>query len=242
MLRSDRVVQIFMILNLRKEVIEMSIKLEVWGDYALFSRPEFRVERVSYDMITPSAARGILDAIMWHPGLRWVIDRIYVCSPIRFFNIRRNEVKATISARNVKSVMEKGSGELYISTSESIQQRASMVLRDVHYIIDAHFEMTENAAPEDNTGKFQEMTKRRIKKGQCYHMPYFGCREFPVNFTLCETIPECPSELKGIKDLGYMFWHMDFQDPKNIQPLFFRAILKNGMLEIPTRNSGEVIG
>ena len=220
----------------------MSIKLEVWGDYALYSRPEFRVERVSYDVMTPSAARGILDAIMWHPGMRWVIDRIHVCSPICFSNIRRNEVKSTISARNAKTVMERGRGELYLATSENIQQRASMVLRNVDYVIEAHFEMTDKAVPEDNPGKFQEMIKRRISKGQYYHAPYLGCREFPANFAMCEKIPECPSELKGTKDLGYMLWDMDFSDSQNIQPLFFRAVLKDGILEVPTRDSGEVIG
>ena len=220
----------------------MSIKLEVWGDYALFSRPEFRVERVSYDVMTPSAARGILDAIMWHPGMQWIVDCIHVCNPICFSNVRRNEVKSTISARNVKTVMERGQGELYLATSENIQQRASMVLRDVHYVIEAHFEMTDKAAPEDNPGKFQEMIKRRITKGQYYHAPYLGCREFPASFASCERIPECPTELKGSKDLGYMLWDMDYSDPQNIQPLFFRAVLRDGVLKVPPRNSGEVIG
>ena len=149
----------------------MAIQVEVWGDYALFSRPEFKVEHVSYDTMTPSAARGLLESIYWHPGLRWRIDRIHVCSPIRFTNIRRNEVKDTISARKVKTVMEKGQGELYLATPESIQQRAAMVLRDVHYVIDAHFDLTENAAPGDNAGKFQDIIKRRLERGQCYRCP-----------------------------------------------------------------------
>ena len=119
----------------------MPIQVEVWGDYACFTRPEMKTERVSYDVMTPSAARGLLESIYWHPGLRWVIDRIHVCSPIYFTNIRRNEVKDTISASKVKTVMNGGTGELYLSAPESIQQRAAMVLRDVHYVIDAHFEM-----------------------------------------------------------------------------------------------------
>ena len=119
----------------------MAIQVEVWGDYACFTRPEMKTERVSYDVMTPSAARGLLESIYWHPGLRWVIDRIHVCAPIRFTNIRRNEVKDTISARRVKTVMERGSGELYLAAPESIQQRAAMVLRDVHYVIDAHFDI-----------------------------------------------------------------------------------------------------
>ena len=109
----------------------MSISLEVWGDYACFSRPEMKVERVSYDVMTPSAARGLIEAIFWHPGLRWVIERIQVCAPIRFTNIRRNEVKDVISARTVKTAMEQGRGELYLATPNSIQQRAAMVLKDV---------------------------------------------------------------------------------------------------------------
>ena len=118
----------------------MAIQVEVWGDYACFTRPEMKTERVSYDVMTPSAARGLLESIYWHPGLRWVIDRIHVCAPIRFTNIRRNEVKDAISARRVKTVMERGSGELYLAAPESIQQRAAMVLRDVHYVIDAKSE------------------------------------------------------------------------------------------------------
>ena len=160
----------------------MSIKLEVWGDYALFTRPEMKAERVSYDIITPSAARGLIEAIYWHPGMRWHIDRIHVCAPIRFTNLRRNEVKSTISARNARTVMERGTGELYLCTSEDIQQRAAMLLRDVRYVIETHFTMTEKASPGDNPGKFQDIIKRRIKKGQFYHQPCFGCREFPAQF------------------------------------------------------------
>ncbi len=220
----------------------MSICLEVWGDYALFTRPEMKVERVSYDVMTPSAARGIVEAIYWHPGLRWTIDRIYVRAPIRFTNLRRNEVKATASARAAHTVMERGSGELYLSTAENIQQRAALLLRDVHYVIEAHFDMTERASAGDNPGKFQDIVKRRIKKGQFYHQPCFGCREFPAQFRLCEEIPPCPAELEGEKDLGWMLWDMDYSDPENIQPMFFRAKLQNGVLEVPGRNSGEVRG
>ena len=125
----------------------MSIKIEVWGDFACFSRPEMKVERVSYDVITPSAARGLIEAIYWHPGMRWIIDRIHVCEPIRFTNIRRNEVLNVISKGDAKRLMETGKGEAYIATSECIAQRASMLLRDVRYVIEAHFELTEKATP-----------------------------------------------------------------------------------------------
>ena len=218
----------------------MSIKLEVWGDHALFTRPEMKVERVSYDVMTPSAARGLIEAIYWHPGMVWRIDRIHVCSPIRFTNIRRNEVKATISASNVRTVMTRGSGELYLSTTENIQQRAAMLLCDVRYVIEAHFDLTDKLAPGDNAGKFQDIVKRRIQKGQFYHHPCFGCREFPANFKPCEQVPPCPEELTGERDLGWMLYDMDYSDPENISPLFFRGILRDGVLEIPPRDSEEV--
>lgn len=219
----------------------MSISVEVWGAYALFSRPELKTERVSYDVMTPSAARGLLDAIFWHPGLTWRVDRIHVCAPIRFTNIRRNEVKDTVSARKAQSVMEKG-GELYLATPESIQQRAAMVLRDVHYVIDAHFDMTKNAAPSDNPGKFQDIIKRRLERGQCYSMPYFGTREFSAHFRRCTELPPCPEELKGTRDLGWMLWDMDYSDPQNITPKFFRASLVDGVMTVPAPESMEVRG
>lgn len=219
----------------------MSVKLEVWGNYALFTRPEMKTERVSYDVITPSAARGLLESIYWHPGLRYVIDRIYVCAPIQFTNIRRNEVKSVISARSAKSIMEKGVGEFYLATSNDIQQRASLLLKNVHYVIEAHFIMTESASDSDNPGKFQDIIKRRIKKGQFYSQPYFGCREFPANFKLCENIPKCPESLIGEKDLGYILYDMDYSNPKDICPQFFRAVLHNGILNVPDQNSEEVL-
>lgn len=220
----------------------MPISLEIWGDYASFNRPEMKVERVSYDVMTPSAARGLLESVYWHPGLRWIIDRIHVCAPIRFTNLRRNEVKSTVSARSARTVMERGTGELYLVTSQDIQQRSAMLLRDVHYVIDAHFDITEQASASDSAGKFQDIIKRRIKRGQFYHQPYFGCREFPAQFKACETLPPCPDELKGVRELGYMLWDLDYSDPENITPLFFRAALRDGVLEVPTRDSGEVIG
>ena len=220
----------------------MPIQVEVWGDYACFTRPEMKTERVSYDVMTPSAARGLLESIYWHPGLRWVIECIHVCSPIRFTNIRRNEVKDVISARAVKSVMEKGKGidELYLATTESIQQRAAMVLKDVHYVIDAHFDMTEKAAPGDNPGKFQDIIKRRLERGQCYSMPYFGTREFAAHFARCTELPPCPEELLGERDLGWMLWDMDYTDPQDIKPKFFRAKLVDGAMDVPPPESGEV--
>ncbi|MBO4795499.1 MAG: type I-C CRISPR-associated protein Cas5 [Clostridia bacterium] len=219
----------------------MAIKLEVWGDYACFSRPEMKVERVSYDVMTPSAARGLIEAIYWHPGIRYVIDRIHVLSPIRFSSVRRNEVKDKISCREAKRIMERG-GESCIVTPESIQQRAAMVLRNVRYVIEAHFELTDKAAPGDNPGKFQDILKRRINKGQFYHQPCFGVREFPANFKPCESIPDCPPELLGYKDLGWMLLDLDHSDKENIIPRFFRAELNNGVLAVPDIYGKKVCG
>lgn len=217
----------------------MSISVEVWGDYALFSRPEMKTERVSYDVITPSAARGLLEAIYWHPGMRWVIDRIHVCSPICFTNIRRNEVKDVIRGSKVKSAMNSGL-ELYLATPESIQQRAAMVLRNVRYVIDAHFDMTMRASPTDNPGKFQDIMQRRLEKGQFYHQPCFGVREFPANFKPCLAPPPCPDELTGERDLGWMLLDLDYSNPEDITPHFFRAKLCNGVLEVPPMYDKEV--
>ena len=219
----------------------MAIKLEVWGDYACFSRPEMKVERVSYDVMTPSAARGLIEAIYWHPGLRYVIDKIHVCAPIRFTNVRRNEVRDVIKYQSIEKLMKTGE-ETYIATPESIQQRAAMILRDVRYVIEAHFEMTKKASLTDNPGKFQDILTRRIEKGQFYHQPCFGTREFPAFFKKCEKIPECPEELKGTKDLGWMLLDMDYSDREDIKPRFFRAELRDGELIVPRMQDEEVVG
>ena len=153
----------------------MSMLIEVWGDYACFSRPEMKTERVSYDIITPSAARGLVEAIYWHPGMKYHIDRIYLLKPVQFASIRRNEVKATLPSSAALSAAKGGEVPM-LCTAENIQQRAALVLQDVHYVIECHFTMTEKAAPGDNPGKFQDILRRRLKKGQCYHQPCFGCR------------------------------------------------------------------
>lgn len=217
----------------------MSIKVEVWGDYACFSRPELKTERMSYDVMTPSAARGLLEAIYWHPGLRWVIDRIYVMQPIRFTGIRRNEVKSKISADNVRSAMSGGKQEVYLCTSEDIQQRAATVLQDVRYVIEAHFVMTDQAAPSDNAGKFCDIMRRRLEKGQCYHQPCFGVREFPAQFRLWPG-GEIPTTGET-RDMGLMLYDMDYSDLRNITPMFFRAALENGALNVPAPESPEVL-
>lgn len=204
------------------------IQLEVWGPYALFSRPEMHVERVSYDVPTPSAARGMVEAIYYHPGLQWHIRRIYVLNPIRFTNIRRNEVKGKILRDDVYNAIQGGMVP-FLATSQQIAQRAAMVLQDVHYVIEAEFTMTDRAAPGDNPGKFQDIVTRRMAKGQCYHTPYFGCREFPAAFRAWQggAIPTISTSC----DLGFMLYDLDYSDPENITPTYFRAKLEHGVLD-----------
>lgn len=211
----------------------IGVKVSVWGDYALFSRPEFKVERCSYDIMTPSAARGILESIYWHPGLKWVIDKIYVKNPIQFTRVRRNEVKSKILASNVLQAYNGVDKPLYISTKEDIVQRSSLMLCDVFYVIEAHFEMTDKAEKSDNPGKFKDIIMRRLQRGECFHMPYFGCREFPAHFKLCEDeeIHTAYDELVE-KDLGFMLYDMDYHDPMNIQPMFFRAVMRHGVVDL----------
>ena len=204
------------------------IQLEVWGAYALFSRPELKVERVSYDVPTPSAARGIVESVYYHPGLRWYFDRIHVLNPIRFVSIRRNEVTDKISGRNVRQAAQGGGQPLYLVTSQKIVQRSSLLLQDVHYVIEAHFEMTDKAAPSDNPGKFQDIVTRRMERGQCFHTPYFGCREFPVSFRRWPGGP-IPT-IDETRDLGLMLYDFDYSDPAAITPTYFRARLEHGVL------------
>lgn len=207
----------------------MSVKMEVWGDFACFSRIELKIERVSYDVPTPSAARGIIESIYYHPGLKWHIDKIYVMNPIRFTSIRRNEVKNKISASKIMKEAN-GKGASYIDRKKDIEQRATMMLRNVHYVIEAHFEMTDRANESDNPGKFQDIITRRLRKGQAYSQPYLGTRECTAHFGMWEG-GEIPT-ISETRDLGYMLYDLDFSDPNDIQPMFFRAKLENGVIDL----------
>jgi len=204
-----------------------SLALRVWGDNACFTRPEMKVERVSYDVITPSAARGILEAVLWKPAIRWQVTRIDVLNPIRWTSVRRNEVGAVMSPRT---------GGLFIEDLR--QQRAGLFLRDVAYVIHAFFQMTPLAGAGDNPRKFEEMFTRRAEKGQCFHRPYLGCREFASHFKLwpCDREPETTEESR---DLGFMLYDIDFDGPGPV-PLWFRASLENGRMRVPPRDSREV--
>lgn len=209
----------------------MAIRIEVWGKDACFTRPEMKTERVSYDVITPSAARGVIESVYYHPGLKWKIDRIYVLNEIKFTNIRRNEVKSKLLASNALSIANGTSKTPYMVTSNSIQQRAAMMLQDVHYVIEAHFDMVpEKAAPSDNPGKFQDIVKRRLRRGQCYSQPYLGCRECTAHVRLWEG-EDIPTNGET-RDLGWMLYDMDYTDPQHIQPMFFRAKIVDGVIDL----------
>ena len=209
------------------------IKFKVWGEYACFTRPEMKVERVSYDAITPSAARGVLEAIYWKPEIRWVIERIHVFNPIRFDNIRRNELGGKLPVGNIKKAMKDKKSPVETFIEDDRQQRAAMVLRDVVYGIEAHFEITGG---ENNTAKHIEMFKRRAGRGQFFHQPYLGCREFPAFFELADEFPQSTHE--GERDLGWILHDIDFEN--DMKAHFFRAIMQKGVIEVPPFNSGEV--
>lgn len=209
------------------------IRLRVFGDYALFSRPELKVERYSYDVMTPSAARGILDAIYYHPGMRWRIRRIYVEKPIRFTNVRRNEISEKIPASKLLSVANGAGEELYIDRRTSILQRAATILRDVSYVIEANFELVpERMSKEDSEEKFYAIFCNRARQGKCFTQPYFGCREFPASFELLTRDAAPPQPIGESRDLGIMLYDMDFSVPGDIRPMFFKAVMEAGVVTV----------
>ncbi|GAK53083.1 CRISPR-associated protein Cas5 family [Candidatus Moduliflexus flocculans] len=237
--------------------MSFGVKMKVWGDYACFTRPEMKVERVSYDVMTPSAARAVIEAIYWKPAIRWIVDAIHVLNPIKFDNIRRNEIGSKLSAQAIgKGMKENAPVEIFADDSSVRQQRAAMVLRDVAYVIEAHFE----AVTEDgkNEGKHLDLFNRRLEKGKCAYQPYLGTREFSANFEPVDDIPA--SELAGEKDLGFMLFDMDFgnrarqegkdgepalfevtpSDYQQIRPMFYRPTMINGVIRVPHPDSEEV--
>jgi len=215
------------------------VNLHVWGPYACFTRPEMKAERVSYDVITPSAARGILEAVYWKPAIAWVVERIHVLKPIRFDNIRRNELGSKIPVGNVRKAIKEGKTPLCVFIEHDRQQRAAMVLRDVAYVIEAHFEFTSDQ--DNNPAKHQEIFSRRAEKGQCYHRPYLGCREFPAFFEPVRSVLP-PSALvdEPERDLGWMLHDIDFAN--GLEPRFFRARMRKGIIDVPGFSTKGVIG
>lgn len=218
--------------------------LEVSGDFACFTRPEMKVERVSYDVITPSAARAIFEAILWKPAIEWHIDKIEVINPIKWINVRRNELSSVVPMGSVKKAMNGTLNQLGSYIEEDRQQRAGLFLRDVKYRIYGHFSMTHKASKEDSPGKFAEMFKRRAKKGQCVNQPYLGTREFACAFKLINATEEKALEtpLDEDRPLGWMLYDLDFSDPANPSPMFFQAEMKKGVIKVPAKNSDEVRG
>lgn len=228
--------------------------LDVKGEYACFTRPEMKVERVSYDVITPSAARAIFSAIFWKPAIKWNVKKIEVLSPIKWISVRRNEVK---------SKANKSQDNIFIEDDRT--QRAGLFLRDVHYRIYAEMEFipvgkrpkTSFETPEtlvndeerfdyrkdENPGKYHAMFERRAKKGQCFNQPYLGCREFSCEFKFVDNPERSVKEFPAItesRDLGFMLYDMDFSDSKDIKPAFFRAVMENGIVNVPDWDSEEV--
>ena len=224
--------------------------IEVWGDYACFTRPEMKVERVSYDVITPSAARAVFEAIFWKPAIQWKVKKIEVLNPIRWISVRRNEVGKLMSPQSKQIFIE-----------EDRQQRAGLFLRNVAYRIYAEMEFINpknrkiNETPvelndqaeeailrsTENPGKYNAIFERRARKGQCFNQPYLGCREFSCNFRLIEA-PENEEQkpIRETRDLGFMLYDMDFADEKDPKPMFFRVQLTQGVIEVPPIESEEV--
>ncbi len=213
------------------------VAVHVWGEYACFTRPEMKVERVSYDVPTPAAARGILESILWKPAIEWRVRRIEVLKPIRWTSVRRNEVGGTGSWTRARQAMNQGTLAAGIMVEDDRQQRAALVLRDVAYVIRAQFRLTGRAGPEDNEGKFLDMFRRRVEKGQCHRRPYLGTREFAAQFG---PVPESYAVVgEGAQDFGWMFYDFDFTaTPPGDR--FFRAVLQDGCLDVPEPESLEV--
>ncbi|MBB1092544.1 type I-C CRISPR-associated protein Cas5 [Rhodopseudomonas palustris] len=225
------------------------IRLRVAGRWALFTRPEMKVERVSYDVMTPSAARGILEAIHWKPAIRWVIDEIHVLKPIRFESLRRNEVGTKAPVAAIRKAMKSGHvGDLTLVVEDNRQQRAATLLCDVDYVISAHFVMTPKAGPEDNEAKHLDTFNRRARKGQAFHQPSLGTREFPASFELIEPgapLPQADEQHRSAtlgfgtpRDLGFMLYDIDHGGDRG--SILFRATLIDGVVKVPPPGSPEL--
>ena len=217
------------------------VTLRVSGPRACFTRPEFKVERSSYDVITPSAARGILEAIHWKPAIRWSIDRIHVLKPIRFQSLRRNEVGEKIPVASIRTAMRGGSvWALRQIAGEDRQQRATTFLVDVDYLVEAHITLTPQAGIEDCAAKHLAMFARRASRGQCFHQPYLGTREFPADTELWEAPAprhSLPNDQCN-RDLGPMLLDIDYENDR--ASMFFHAVLRDGVLAVPPLSSREV--
>lgn len=223
------------------------VRLRVSGDYACFTRPEMKVERVSYDVMTPSAARGILEAIHWKPAIKWIVEEIRILNPIQFQSIRRNEVGAKAPVTAIRKAMRSGQlGELHLVVEKERQQRAATVLANVDYVIAARFELTSKADDSDNPGKHLDTFNRRARRGQCFHQPCLGAREFPARFELIGPDAPMPAPEKETadlgfgtpRDLGFILYDIDHAGDRS--SLFFRATLDRGVIKVPPPDSPEI--
>jgi CRISPR-associated protein Cas5d len=232
--------------------LDNTVCLRVWGDYACFTRPEMKVERVSYDVMTPSAARGVLEAILWKPQIVWRVTRVDVLKPIRWASVRRNEVASVISTDNVFQSARANYGErypiiahrkgalgLYADDSKERVQRAALLLREVDYLIHARFELTDQASSDDTPAKYAAMFRRRAEKGQCFNQPYLGCREFSAAFAWVDPAGPWPEPIADSRDLGWMLYDLEYRGSEPT-PCFFRAELDNGAVRIPVWDSEEI--
>ena len=230
------------------EYHDKEFTLEVWGPMACFTRPELKVERVSYDVITPSAARAVFEAIFWKPAIRWQVTKIEVLNPIKWTSVRRNEVGAVASKNPI-----------YIE--EKRQQKNSLLLQDVRYRISAKLvfipkwkrkesknpnidaEERELLRMDENPGKYNAMFERRASKGQCFNQPYLGTREFSASFRLVNPATDrLDAPIPETRDLGIMLYDMDFDgNPEKPDAMFFRARMENGVIIVPPRDSKEVL-
>ena len=205
-----------------------TLALRARGPLAIFTRPELKTERVSYPVMTPSAARGLLEAVLWKPAIVWRVERIKVLNEIHFTAFRRNEVNSKASLPPLKILRHGGKITSYFADDDRAQ-RNTVALRDVDYVVEAHFEMTPRAGNEDNVNKFVDMFVRRVEKGQHFHKPYFGCREFPAAFEMCENELPVSCYAGETRDLGFMLYDIDYARDK--QPIFFRAVMVNGIID-----------
>ncbi|MCB2022875.1 MAG: type I-C CRISPR-associated protein Cas5c [Rhizobacter sp.] len=213
--------------------------LEISGDFACFTRPEMKVERVSYDVITPSAARAVFESILWKPAIRWHIRRIEVLAPIRWINLRRNEVASVISTHNVQQAMTEGEGDLAIYVEEDRQQRASLFLRDVAYRVHADLGVRDDRSDPEPAQKFFAMFERRAANGQCVNQPYLGCREFAAAVRLITDPSSERPPIAESRDLGWMLHDLDFHNPSDPQPVFFRAQMQDGVIEVDAKGGAR---
>jgi len=207
---------------------DATFRVRMRGEMACFSRPEFSTERVSYEIMTPSAARGVLEAILWKPAIRWEVRSIALLNEVRWIEFRRNEVNSRISTRDAASAALNGSALREFYADEDRAQRNTLALRDVDYVVEAWLHMTERAGSEDNPVKFREMFARRLEKGQQHYQPYLGCREFPAIVTEAEGAPPPRDETRP---LGLMLHDISFGVRNEAR--FFEANLAHGVLRVP---------